>query len=70
MQIVIIDSVARGNHDLLDHKEAFWIYQLRSLEEMGVGGLNRRDDLVRRDRTTCNCRCCKGRGGVRRQGGL
>ena len=61
MELTIIDSVAPGNHSLLDHKEEFWMYQLKTLDFMGWGGLNRRDDLVRQDRSLCDCSYCKRR---------
>ena len=50
MEIVIIDSVQPGNHDLLDQKEAEWIHRLRTMDIMGQGGLNIRDDLKRTNR--------------------
>ena len=60
MRITIIDSVAPGNHKLLDHKEEFWIYQLRTMDTQGFGGLNRREEMERRgDRALCDCSCCK-----------
>ena len=61
MEITIIDCAPPGNHALLDHKEEFWMYQLKSLEEMGYDGLNKRDDLRRQDRESCNCKYCKRR---------
>ena len=65
MEITIIDSVAPGNHDQLDFKEEFWIYQLRTMDTMGFGGLNRREETERGSRESCSCRYCKGgrRGG-------
>ena len=48
MQITIIDSTAPGNHASLDYKEEFWISQLRTMDTMGYGGLNRREELERR----------------------
>ena len=65
MEITIIDSVAPGNHDQLDFKEEFWIYQLRTMDTMGFGGLNRREETDRGSRESCSCRYCKGgrRGG-------
>ena len=62
MVLTVIDTVAPGNHDQLDRKEEFWMHQLRTLDYMGWGGLNRRDDLVRKDRSSCDCRYCKRRG--------
>ena len=47
MQIMIIDSVAPGNHSALDYKEVFWISMLRKMDTMGYGGLNRREELER-----------------------
>ena len=47
MQLTIIDSVAPGNHDSLDYKEEFWISQLRTMDTMGYGGLNRREEIER-----------------------
>ena len=45
MLITIIDSVAPGNHAALDYKEEVWISQLRAMDTMGYGGLNRRAEL-------------------------
>ena len=45
MEIVIIDSVQPGNHGLLDQKEEEWIHRLRTMDIMGQGGLNIRDDF-------------------------
>ena len=58
LQITIIDSVKPGNHALLDQKEERWMYNLRALDFMGYGGLNKRDDLDR-NRERCNCKFCK-----------
>ena len=59
MEIVIIDSVQPGNHDLLDQKEEEWIHRLRTMDIMGQGGLNIRDDLKRTNRGKCKCKFCK-----------
>ena len=59
MEIVIIDSVQPGNHDLLDRKEEEWIHRLRTMDNMGQGGLNIRDDLKRSNRGKCKCNFCK-----------
>ena len=59
MEIVIIDSVQPGNHDLLDRKEEEWIHRLRTMDNMGQGGLNIRDDLKRSNRGKCKCKFCK-----------
>ena len=58
MEIVIIDSVQPGNHDLLDQKEEEWIHRLRTMDIMGQGGLNIRDDLKRTTRGKCKCKFC------------
>ena len=34
MEVVIIDSVQPGNHDLLDLKEDEWVHRLRTIEHM------------------------------------
>ena len=47
MKLTIIDSVAPGNHTALDRKEEFWINMLRTMDTMGYGGLNRREELER-----------------------
>ena len=47
MKLTIIDSVAPGNHTALDRKEEFWISMLRTMDTMGYGGLNRREELER-----------------------
>ena len=47
MQITIIESVAPGNYSALDYKEEFWISMLRTMDTMGYGGLNRREELER-----------------------
>ena len=59
MEIVIIDSVQPGNHQLLDQKEEEWIHNLRTMDYMGQGGLNIRDDLKRSNRGNCKCNFCK-----------
>ena len=58
MQLVIIDSVAPGNHKELDEKEARWIQQLKTMEDMGHGGLNIREELTRGTRRSCTCGYC------------
>ena len=35
LQLIMIDSVAPGNHKELDKKEAKWIHQLKTMEDMG-----------------------------------
>ena len=47
MQITIIDLVATGNHSALNYKEEFWISMLRTMDTMGYGGLNLREELER-----------------------
>ena len=47
MELVIINAVDPGDHAGLDRKEEFWIYQLKTLDTMGWGGLNNRDELLR-----------------------
>ena len=47
MHIMIIYSVAPVNHAALDRKEEFWISILRTMDTMGYGGLNRREELER-----------------------
>ena len=59
LQITIIDSVKPGNHKDLDEKEAKWIYQLRTMDDMGFGGLNIREELSRGTRKTCTCGYCE-----------
>ena len=59
MEVVIIDSVQPGNHELLDQKEEEWIHRLRTMDYMGQGGLNIRDDLRRSSRSNCKCKFCK-----------
>ena len=59
MELVIIDSAAPGDHNSLDRKEAYWMHQLKTLNFMGFGGLNTRNDLLRADRASCACRYCK-----------
>ena len=58
LQITIIDSVKPGNHKNLDEKEAKWIYQLKTMDDMGFGGLNIREELSRGTRRTCTCGYC------------
>ena len=58
MQLIIIDSVAPGNHKELDEKEAKWMYQLKTMDEMGFGGLNIREELLRGTRMACTCGYC------------
>ena len=59
MEVVIIDSVQPGNHDHLDRKEEDWIHRLRTVDNMGQGGLNIRDNLKRNNRGKCKCNVCK-----------
>ena len=59
MEVVIIDSVEPGNHPLLDQKEEEWIHKLKTMDYMGQGGLNIRDDLKRSSRANCKCKFCK-----------
>ena len=59
LQLTIIDSVAPGNHKLLDEKEAKWIHQLKTMADMGFGGMNLREDLLRKQRRTCTCGFCE-----------
>ena len=56
MEIVIIDSVQPGNHDLLDQKEEEWMHRLRTMDIMCQGGLNICDDLKRTNRGKCKCK--------------
>ena len=53
LEIVIIDSVQPGNHQLLDKKEEEWIHRLRSMDHMEQGGMNLRDDLKRNTKGKC-----------------
>ena len=59
MEVVIIDSVEPGNHSLLDQKEEEWIQRLKTMENMGQGGLNLRDELKRNNGASCKCKFCK-----------
>ena len=59
MEIVIIDSVQTCNHELLDRKEKEWIHRLRTMDNMGQGGLNIIDDLKRSNMGNCKCKFCK-----------
>ena len=61
MKITIIDSVAPGQHDRLDFKEEFWIYQLRTMATMGFGGLHQREEMERKTRYNCEYVECKKR---------
>ena len=70
LQLIVIDSVAPGNHKELDEKEARWIHQLKTMGEMGFGGMNIREDLLRGTRKNCTCGYCwkfKGRNGPRKK---
>ena len=73
MDIVVIDSVEPGDHEGLDRKEEYWIYQLKTLDTMGHGGLNNRDELVRKQRDKarlyCSCISCRSKNvrGVKRK---
>ena len=58
MVLTIIDSVKPGEHQQLDEKEVFWMHKLKTIDEMGCGGLNERNDLMRKDRVYCNCWFC------------
>ena len=58
-EVVIIFSVQAGNHNLLDKKEEEWIHRMRTMDYMGHGGLNIRDDLKRSNRGKCKCKFCK-----------
>ena len=58
LQLIVIDSVAPGNHKELDKKEAKWIHQLKTMEDMGLGGMNIREDLLRVTRKSCTCGYC------------
>ena len=55
MEIVIIDGVQPGNHQLLDQKEEEWIQRMRTMDYMGQVGLNIRYKLKRSNRGNCNC---------------
>ena len=55
LQLIIIDSVKPGNHEALDKKEAKWIHQLKTMDDMGFGGMNLREDLLRNSRKLCTC---------------
>ena len=59
MEVVIIDSVEPGNHSLLDQKEEEWIQRLKTMDNMGQGGLNLRDELKRNNGASCKCKFCK-----------
>ena len=59
MEVVIIDSVEPGNHSLLDQKEEEWIQRLKTMDNMGQGGLNKRDELKRNNGASCKCKFCK-----------
>ena len=56
--LIVIDSVAPGNHKALDEKEAKWIHQLKTMDNMGFGGMNLREDLLRGTRKSCTCGYC------------
>ena len=58
LRLIVIDSVKPGNHKDLDEKEAKWIHQLKTMDEMGFGGLNLREDLLRNTRRSCTCGYC------------
>ena len=58
LQLIVIDSVAPGNHKGLDEKEAKWIHQLKTMDDMGFGGMNLREDLLRETRRSCTCGFC------------
>ena len=66
-----IDTVEPGNHSELDKKEEAWIYRLKTLDTMGHGGLNSRDELARsntdRARLSCSCVSCNSARGVKRR---
>ena len=57
--ITIIDSVEPGNHSLLDRKEEEWIHRLKTMDHMGMGGMNVRDDIKRNTNIKCKCKFCK-----------
>ena len=59
LEITIIDSVEPGNHPLLDQKEEEWIHKLKTMDYMGQGGMNIRDDIKRNTRSQCKCKFCK-----------
>ena len=71
MMLTIIDTVEPGNHSELDKKEEAWIYRLKTLDTMGHGGLNSRDELARsntdRARLSCSCVSCNSARGVKRR---
>ena len=71
MVLTIIDTVEPGNHVELDRKEEAWIYRLKTLDTMGHGGLNSRDELSRnnkdRARLACTCTTCSEVRGVKRR---
>ena len=71
MVLTIIDTVEPGNHVELDRKEEAWIYRLKTLDTMGHGGLNSRDELSRnnkdRARLACTCITCSEVRGVKRR---
>jgi hypothetical protein len=54
LEIVLVDSVQPGNHELLDRTEEELIHRLRRMEH---GGMNIRDDLKRK-KGKCKCKCC------------
>ena len=59
LQLIVIDNVAPGDHKALDEKEAKWIHQLKTMDDMGFGGLNLREDLLRETRRSCTCGYCE-----------
>ena len=59
LEITIIESVQPGNHPLLDQKEEEWIHRLKTMDYMGLGGMNIRDDIKRNSRGQCKCKFCK-----------
>ena len=71
MVLTIIDTVQHGDHTELDRKEEAWIYRLKTLDTMGNGGLNSRDELARsnsdRARLSCSCNTCTNARGVKRR---
>ena len=46
LQLIVIDSVTPGDHKSLDEKEAKWIHQLKTMDDMGIAGLKLREDLL------------------------
>ena len=45
LEVTIIDSVEPGNHSLLYTKEEEWIHRFKTMDYLGMGGMNLMDDI-------------------------